>query len=83
MCAAWRREFLRPGIGSEKQVLQCRPVDLLQFPPLVDGDEHSRFNATPGNDLGPVGEAGIKQLAEPRLRILNLPRLAHTACLSD
>ena len=77
MLSARRRKVVGPRIEGKEQGFQVRLGHLFQPPPLLDGKEHSGFHSTFGHDLRPFGEGGIKELAEPRLGVLDRPFPAH------
>ena len=76
-----RRECLRSGFGCEKRLLQAWLLRVLQLAPLLDRQQHGRFNAAPGYDLRALFHARFEKGAEPCPCLLHLPRLCHTASL--
>ena len=64
-------------LGGEQQVLERGAGHSLQPAPVLNGDEYGFLDAAPGDDLRPLGEAGLKQFAETRLGFLDLPDVVH------
>lgn len=68
--------------GASNSCLRSGPGGGLQTAPLLDRHQHHRFRASAGYHLGPLTLAGVKQLTEARLGVLNRP-VRHRALVAD
>ena len=73
---ARRRKRLCLGFGPEEQFLEIRLRHFSQSPPLLNWQKHRRRHATLGHDLRSFPGTRCEKLAEPGLRLVNLPCLA-------
>lgn len=62
---------------SEQEIFQRRCPGAAQRVPLLHRHQHRERYASPGHRLRSILDARTKQLAEPRLRLLDLPGSRH------
>lgn len=72
LAARWEIDLKAAFLGK-KQLFEGWPLLFLGPAPLLDWDQNSGLNAAPGDCLGALVNACIKQFAEPSLRILYRP----------
>ncbi len=83
MPRARRREGVGPGFRREQQFLQIGLRRVPQPPPLLDGQKHRRLHATLDHELWPFPGARFEKLAEPGLRLMDLPCVVHAFLRAD
>jgi hypothetical protein len=71
--ASLRKNNIKTGTGTKKQFFDVGAIRLLQAAPFPYGYKNSGFDPAASHNLWPLGQGGIKELAKPCLRVLQLP----------
>jgi len=70
-----RPPLLEPGLVGQKQFLKREARGGREPAPFADRNQDRRFRPTFRDNLRPISLAGVEQLAEMRLRVVNRPSL--------
>lgn len=68
--SARKGQLSAPLVGQQK-LFERGPGRSLQAPPLIHRNKYRRLGASLRHHLRPLGQAGLKKLAKPRLGVLD------------